>query len=158
MGHGQPCRNSPRVKNLRTVRMFRPRGFPVERFHRPGNAAADGFYKESDNRLPDGIYKPPEGRGLEAFRGSTVMDRPESLSQPPGLSADRETALPLFLLRASDAARLCRVSLRTWRAWDATGKVPQPVRIGRAVFWRLEELRSWVAAGCPDRETWQSLP
>lgn len=84
------------------------------------------------------------------------MDNPECLSQPPGLSADREAALPL-LLRASDAAALCKVSLRTWRAWDATGKVPQPLRIGRAVFWRLDELRVWVAAGCPDRETWQSL-
>lgn len=85
------------------------------------------------------------------------MDRPESLSQPPGLSANREAAFPL-LLRAADAARLCKVSLRTWRAWDATGKVPQPVRIGRAVFWRLDELRAWVAAGYPDRETWQWLP
>jgi len=82
------------------------------------------------------------------------MDRPGCFSQTVGLSPDRNATLPL-LLRAADAARLCRVSLRTWRAWDATGNVPQPVRIGRAVFWRLDELRAWVAAGCPDRATWQ---
>lgn len=44
MGHGRSCPKSLRAKNLRTVRMFRPRGFPVERFHRPGNAAADDFH------------------------------------------------------------------------------------------------------------------
>jgi predicted DNA-binding transcriptional regulator AlpA len=76
-----------------------------------------------------------------------------SVADPPRDAASAVSSP--FLLRATEAAGLCRVSLRTWRAWDATGKVPQPVRIGRAVFWRLEELRAWVAAGCPDRAAWQ---
>ena len=62
-----------------------------------------------------------------------------------------------FLLRAADAAARCGISVRTWRTWDATGKVPMPVRIGRVPFWRVEELQTWVAAGCPDRITWQSM-
>jgi len=62
-----------------------------------------------------------------------------------------------FLLRADQAAALCGTSTRTWRGWDAAGKIPRPVRIGRKTFWRPKELRAWVDAGCPDREIWESL-
>ena len=62
-----------------------------------------------------------------------------------------------LLLKAPAAAVLCSVSLRTWRAWDAAGRIPLPVRVGRSTFWRADELRAWVAAGCPDRETWHAI-
>jgi prophage regulatory protein len=61
-----------------------------------------------------------------------------------------------LLLTARQAAALCSTSLRTWRSWDSTGKIPRAVRIGGKVLWRSEELRAWVAAGCPDRVTWES--
>jgi predicted DNA-binding transcriptional regulator AlpA len=51
-----------------------------------------------------------------------------------------------LLLRAPEAAAICGISTRTWRMWDTTGRVPAPLRIGRSVFWRLDELRAWVAA------------
>jgi len=63
----------------------------------------------------------------------------------------------LLLLRTESAAAMCDVSARTWRTWDAAGKVPMPVRIGRVPFWRVEELKAWIAAGCPDRVTWQIM-
>ena len=63
----------------------------------------------------------------------------------------------VLLLNAHHAAALCSTSARTWRAWDAAGKIPAPIRIGRRTFWRTEELRHWVAAGCPDRLTWEVL-
>ena len=59
-----------------------------------------------------------------------------------------------LLLRAPQAAVTCSVSIRTWRAWDAAGKIPQPIRIGRSTLWRTDELRAWVAAGCPRRKDW----
>jgi predicted DNA-binding transcriptional regulator AlpA len=62
-----------------------------------------------------------------------------------------------LLLRAADAAALCDTSLRTWRTWDVAGKTPQPIRIGRSLRWRASELHAWIAAGCPDRSTWQIL-
>jgi predicted DNA-binding transcriptional regulator AlpA len=62
-----------------------------------------------------------------------------------------------LLLRAAEAAALCGTSPRTWRTWDATGRIPKPVRIGRNIFWRPGELNAWVAAGCPDRTTWQAI-
>jgi predicted DNA-binding transcriptional regulator AlpA len=68
-----------------------------------------------------------------------------------------EAALAPLLLRAPEAAALCHTSLRTWRAWDAAGKVPSAIRIGRSTFWRPEDLRAWVEAGCPDRATWEAV-
>jgi predicted DNA-binding transcriptional regulator AlpA len=62
-----------------------------------------------------------------------------------------------LLLPAHHAAAVCGTSARTWRAWDVAGKIPAPIRIGRRTFWRAEDLRDWVAAGCPDRLTWEAL-
>lgn len=61
-----------------------------------------------------------------------------------------------LLLTAREAAALCSRNLRTWRSWDAAGVIPRPVHIGRSVMWRVDELREWVAAGCPRRQEWES--
>lgn len=62
----------------------------------------------------------------------------------------------VLLVSAREASALCGKSLRTWRTWDAGGLIPRPVRIGRSTFWRTEELRDWVAAGCPRRLAWEA--
>lgn len=67
----------------------------------------------------------------------------------------RETVAPL-MISARAACRLCGKSLRTWRTWDSAGLIPRPVRIGRSTFWRVEELHSWIAAGCPRRAEWEA--
>ena len=76
----------------------------------------------------------------EATGGSAPDHRPEFL-----------------LLSASQAAAVCNTSVRTWRMWDAAGKIPRAIRIGRSTYWRPEELRAWVAAGCPERARWNAL-
>jgi predicted DNA-binding transcriptional regulator AlpA len=68
-------------------------------------------------------------------------------------SASEDTAL---LVTAKQAASMCGKSLRTWRTWDAAGLIPRPVRIGRSTLWRVDELREWVAAGCPCRQEWEA--
>lgn len=65
-----------------------------------------------------------------------------------------EASTDFLLYTAAQAAKLCDRCERTWRTWDAAGLVPRPVRIGKAVFWRPDELAGWVEAGCPDRKTW----
>ena len=75
-------------------------------------------------------------------------DRPDDLK----LTDEGEPA-PL-LLTAQQAAALCGRTLRTWRSWDAAGYVPRPVRVGRSLFWRSDELRAWIDAGCPRRDVW----
>jgi predicted DNA-binding transcriptional regulator AlpA len=85
-----------------------------------------------------------------------TMRRPPGLDaiDSPGLATDQGPS-PL-LLTARQAAAMCGKSLRTWRTWDAAGWIPRPVRIGRSTLWRAEELREWVAAGCPRRAEWEA--
>jgi predicted DNA-binding transcriptional regulator AlpA len=76
----------------------------------------------------------------------------------PRTSSSTSDITPALLVTAKVAAEMCGKSLRTWRAWDAAGRIPRPVRIGRSTLWRVDELRAWVAAACPRREVWESRP
>ncbi|RIK77255.1 MAG: DNA-binding protein [Planctomycetota bacterium] len=60
------------------------------------------------------------------------------------------------LVTAEQAAAMCAVSLRTWRTWHSYGRVPRPVRIGRTLRWRRDELNAWIAAGCPKQREWDA--
>ena len=54
-----------------------------------------------------------------------------------------------LLIAAEEFAHLLQISTRTlWRLRSA-GELPQPVRFGGTVRWRLEEIRKWIAEGCP---------
>lgn len=81
----------------------------------------------------------------------TTSTAPDFAPSPPMLP---EYAL---LVDAKEAANLCRLGLSTWWRFVAGGKTPAPVRIGRAVRWRRDELLAWVDAGCPARSRWESL-
>ena len=35
-------------------------------------------------------------------------------------------------------------------------EIPLPVTIGRSLYWKPEELKAWVEAGCPQREIWNA--
>ena len=59
-----------------------------------------------------------------------------------------------LLLDAREAAAICGVSRSHWLAMHSAGRVPLPVRLGRAVRWRRDELRQWIEAGCPGRDRW----
>jgi predicted DNA-binding transcriptional regulator AlpA len=86
-----------------------------------------------------------------------VMDQPKTGVDSHHCNLPTITNLPPLLLRAPQAASLCGVSVRTWRMLDTAGRIPQPVRIGRTVLWRHDELRAWVAAGCPRRHDWETM-
>jgi len=60
---------------------------------------------------------------------------------------DGEPGEPL-LITAAELARLLQVSTRTlWRLRSA-GELPEAVRLGGAVRWRLDEIRKWIAGSC----------
>jgi predicted DNA-binding transcriptional regulator AlpA len=61
-----------------------------------------------------------------------------------------------LLVTAKRAAVMCGKSLRTWRTWDAAGWIPRPIRIGRSTLWRTNEIRAWIACGCPRRAEWEA--
>jgi predicted DNA-binding transcriptional regulator AlpA len=84
----------------------------------------------------------------------TTMRRPPKLEGIDLLKPAGDQGPGPLLLTARQAASMCGKSLRTWRTWDAAGWIPRPVRIGRSTLWRADELREWVAAGCPRRAEW----
>jgi excisionase family DNA binding protein len=54
-----------------------------------------------------------------------------------------------LLVPVGTVAKLLHVSPRTvWRLLSA-GKLIAPRRMGNIVRWHLEELKVWVAGGCP---------
>jgi len=61
----------------------------------------------------------------------------------------------VLLLDAAEAARLIGIGRSTFYRLDETGGVPRGVRLGRMRRWRSEELRAWIAAGCPPRVRWE---
>ena len=74
-----------------------------------------------------------------------------------GMKAGQSVASPPLLLRAPRAAALLNTSVRTLRTLNATGRIPRAIRLGRSTYWRPDELKAWVTAGCPDRVTWQAM-
>lgn len=62
-----------------------------------------------------------------------------------------------YLVGRLDAAVLCSTSARTWDRLVCSEKTPAPVRLGGRPMWRVDELRAWIDAGCPDRRTWEAM-
>jgi predicted DNA-binding transcriptional regulator AlpA len=59
-------------------------------------------------------------------------------------------AEPLFVT-AAELAQLLRISTRTlWRLRSAR-KMPEPIRFGGAVRWRIDVIQDWIDQGCPDQ-------
>lgn len=59
-----------------------------------------------------------------------------------------ETLSPL-LISAEEVAKLLQLSIRSvWRL-RTSGRMPKPIRIGGAIRWRLLDIESWIAQGCP---------
>lgn len=70
---------------------------------------------------------------------STIEMAPAAVSEP-------------LLITAQDVARLLKVSTRSlWRMRSA-GDIPSPIRDGAAVRWRMDEIKKWIADGCPKRQ------
>ena len=57
-----------------------------------------------------------------------------------------------LLIDSKQVAKLLKVCEKTVWTMYTTGKMPPPIRIGRAVRWSYEELKAWVAARCPTQE------
>ena len=82
---------------------------------------------------------------------ANVLPLRASAADPPA-----DPAGPPLVVDAKRLAKLLCCGLRTIRTHDAAGKLPAPVRIGGRVVWRVSEIRAWLDAGAPDRETWEA--
>ena len=61
------------------------------------------------------------------------------------------------LLTQGDLARRLRISIRQTRKLKAEGSLPNAIRLGRSIRWRASEIAQWIEAGCPNRETWETI-
>lgn len=71
------------------------------------------------------------------------------------MNTNHAPAVPRIALPAADVAKLLDVSERHVWALHASGRLPRPIRLGRAVRWSADELRDWLAAGAPSRDAWE---
>lgn len=60
------------------------------------------------------------------------------------------------LLTVPQTAKLAAVSTRTIWAFLAAGRMPEPIRLGRAVRFRASDIDLWLRLGCPDRASYEA--
>lgn len=61
------------------------------------------------------------------------------------------------LLTVKEVAAALKVSPRQVWKLKTMGRLPWPVRLGRSVRWRADEIEAWIEAGCPTRERWEAM-
>lgn len=55
------------------------------------------------------------------------------------------------MITARQLAVILQVSKRqVWRMLSAR-RVPQPIRVGSVVRWRMADIEQWIADGCPQQ-------
>jgi predicted DNA-binding transcriptional regulator AlpA len=63
-----------------------------------------------------------------------------------------------LLLSARELARELSISPATLWRWHSAGRLPAPaLRQGQVVHWSRQTVVEWIAAGCPDRRTWETI-
>lgn len=67
-----------------------------------------------------------------------------------------ETSGSVLLVGAAEAAKAIGVSRTKFFELHSAARIPRPIRLGRRCpRWSIDELRAWIAAGAPDRMTWE---
>ena len=61
------------------------------------------------------------------------------------------------LLNAKTLGQMLALSKRQVFRLNSCGKIPAPIRIGGSVRWSAAEISAWLAAGAPDRRTWEAM-
>jgi len=61
------------------------------------------------------------------------------------------------LITAATLAETLKCSRRHVERLNAAGRLPRPVRLGRAVRWLNSEIEDWLAFGCPNRLEYETL-
>jgi len=79
------------------------------------------------------------------------------MSGPKDITPDQATPLGRRIaLSADEVAEALGISrAHVWKLASA-GRLPRPVRLGRAVRWARKDLEEWLAAGAPSRDRWEA--
>jgi excisionase family DNA binding protein len=73
----------------------------------------------------------------------------EVLEMSPAVACpEPKNAIAPALYRVDDVAQLLQCSTRNiWKLSDA-GAMPELVRVGRLVRWRVKDIDTWISSGC----------
>ena len=60
-----------------------------------------------------------------------------------------------LLMNADQAAALLGIGRTLFYSMHSSGRLgPLPIRFGRRILWRQDELKRWISADCPARCEW----
>jgi len=72
--------------------------------------------------------------------------------------SDRQQTIEPLLVSPSEAARLLGISRSLLYQFISDGRFGiVPISFGRKRLYRVQELREYVQAGCPQAEKWQQM-
>ena len=61
------------------------------------------------------------------------------------------------VISAKELAKMLSLSKRQIHRLSACGKIPAPVKIGGSCRWSEKLIAEWLAAGAPDRKTFEAM-
>jgi predicted DNA-binding transcriptional regulator AlpA len=61
-----------------------------------------------------------------------------------------------YLLNLEQMAGILQKGIDTVYRWIELGKVPKPIRLGKAPMWVRQDVYDWLAAGSPSASEWQA--
>lgn len=87
------------------------------------------------------------------------VEPPQPKPSPPHVQPTPKQPVPdeHLLLDTKQVAELLGIGERTLWAWSRSGIAPRPIKIGRTVRFSADEIREWVAKGCPHERQWEHL-
>jgi len=78
-------------------------------------------------------------------------------SGPSNNGEHTEAGIPKIALSAEEVADALGISRAHVFKLHSGGRLPRPIRLGRAVRWPRKDLEEWLAAGAPPRDRWESM-
>jgi predicted DNA-binding transcriptional regulator AlpA len=64
---------------------------------------------------------------------------------------------PALLMTVDDLARELRTSGKTITRMEQSGRLPRPIKVGRAKRWSRQTIVAWIASGAPSRRDWEAF-
>ena len=100
----------------------------------------------------------PRTRSALSTNGASAVPPERTRHGMKTARPEKGVSVEPLLLDATKAAALYGVSRATWHRMVSAGSVPASFRPSPGcVRWRTEELRAHIAAGMPDRTTWEEM-
>jgi len=132
---------------------------------RDGIADALGVNDASDRM----VFRPHQKTGADAQRSrdgrnwievAIVIEEAgvEAKDQARTTQKQKPLGMEPLMLDAKAVGALLGCSATHVRRRDDLGEIPTPLKIGKLVRWRREELEAWIRAGCPRRVNWTWSP